>query len=111
MLGIRYSEQLLHSKDAFLKRVSTSNLYKKCAKEAALEVARNWNPGLTLSQQLDAVLKVADAVYNKSPTMNDSSIGSAIPGIITSNGKGELISLESSLRTIGYVERDKYTTK
>jgi hypothetical protein len=44
-------------------------------------VARNWNPGLSLDQQKDAVYKVADSVYNAAPCYNDSVIGRAIPGL------------------------------
>ena len=55
--------------------------HKHCAKEAALAVARNWNPGLTLEQQKAAVYKVADAVYSVSPFSNGSAIRRAIPGL------------------------------
>ena len=59
---------------------------KRCAKEAALAVAENWNPGLTLTQQKDAVMKVADAVYNASLVYNDSVLGRAIPGLDIKKG-------------------------
>ena len=52
--------------------------HKHCAKEAALAVARNWNPGLTLEQQKAAIYKVADAVYSASPFSNGSAIRRAI---------------------------------
>ena len=45
----------------------TVTYFKRCAKEAALAVAKNWNPGLTLAQQKEALQKVADAVYNDHP--------------------------------------------
>ncbi len=65
----------------------TVTYFKRCAKEAALAVAKNWNPGLNLSYQKNALMKVADAVYNDSPcyVMNNSGttgvIGTAIAGL------------------------------
>ena len=59
----------------------TETYHKRCAREAALAVAKNWNPGLTLGQQQAAVYKVADAVYNNSPCYNDSVVGGAIAGL------------------------------
>ena len=46
----------------------------------------NWNPGLSLTQQKNALIKIADAVYNDAPCymVNDSNtgiVGSAIPGL------------------------------
>ncbi len=39
-------------------------LYNQDGSKSALLVAQNWNPGLTLNQQKDAVYKIADAAYN-----------------------------------------------
>ena len=47
--------------------------YKKCAKECALEVAKHWNLGLSLKQQKEAMLKVADDVYNNASVFNTMS--------------------------------------
>ena len=52
--------------------------YKASAKEAALAVAENWNPGLTLNQQKDAAYKVADAVYNTAVGYNLSIVNQAV---------------------------------
>lgn len=85
LLGIKYSEKLFQSKDQELKKTSTAEttetLKKRRAREAALAVAQNWNPGLTLAQQQEAVYKIADAVYNASPVHQSSVIGQAIPGL------------------------------
>ena len=57
---------------------------KKCAAQAALAVAQNWNPGLPLSRQKNTALKIADAVYNDNTPVvtNDSNIlAKAIPGL------------------------------
>ncbi len=56
------------------KEESGGGWYKRCAKEAALAVAKNWNPGLSLYQQRDAMYKIADDVYNNSPLINDSVV-------------------------------------
>ena len=55
--------------------------YKASAKEAALAVAENWNPGLTLNQQKDAAYKVADAVYNTAVGYNLSIVNQAVQGL------------------------------
>lgn len=58
------------------------SIYKKCAREAALEVARKWNPALTYYQQRWALLKIADDIYNKSPSYSTAGIKyEAIPGL------------------------------
>jgi hypothetical protein len=57
-------------------------IHKKCAKDAAYEVAKVWNPGLTLNQQKESLLRVADTVYNKNPIYRkDSIVDNAIPGL------------------------------
>ncbi len=70
--------------------------YKRCAKEAALAVAKNWNPGLTLGQQQAAVYKVADAVYNDSPChiKGNTSIYNAVPGL-DMKGKPQVVKIGS----------------
>lgn len=103
---------------------STGKYYKRCATEAALAVAKNWNPGLTLSQQKDALLKIADAVYNANPCYNDSAIGSAIPGLTLKKNYtvtkpksifAPLIALPGSVlsvnKTIPYSDAKKYTNR
>lgn len=82
MLGIKYSEQLFKLKDAALSKINGDDVTKRCAREAALAIARNWNPGLTLGQQKDAVYKLADNVYNMFPVHNESLIGGTVPGAI-----------------------------
>ncbi len=79
-----------------LKDKSESNeheeeYYKKCAKNAALAVAKKWNPALNYKQQKESVLRVADEVYNKSPTSyDDRLISEAIPGFnIETKGKAD----------------------
>ncbi|MDR0677097.1 MAG: hypothetical protein LBF57_00220, partial [Holosporaceae bacterium] len=56
-------------------------IHKRCGKEAALEVARRWNPGLTFKQQKESILRVADDVYNRNPTYYNSVAHNAIPGL------------------------------
>ena len=80
LLGIKYSEKLIEEKEEQFKKVGEEVVTKRCAQEAALEVARNWNPGLTLSQQQEGVYKVADAVYNEHPCYRNSTLEQAIPG-------------------------------
>lgn len=80
LFGVKYTLDTITKSKIDIEK-GGSELYKKCAKEAALMVAKNWNPGLSLSQQKDAVLKVADAIYNINPCYNDSIIGDSIPGL------------------------------
>lgn len=79
-MGVKYVLDL-SKKNTLIMEKSSGKYYKKCAREAALAVAKNWNPGLTLSQQKDAVIKIADAVYNANPCFNDSIISNSIPGL------------------------------
>ena len=56
-------------------------LIKQCAQEAALSVAQKWNPALTYAQQREAMLRIADEVYNKAPTYVDSTVIRAVHGL------------------------------
>lgn len=57
------------------------NVEKHCAREVALAVAENINPGLTLTGQKETLLRVADEIYNKMPAYGDNNIPNAIPGL------------------------------
>ncbi|MBO7641716.1 MAG: hypothetical protein J6S86_00935 [Alphaproteobacteria bacterium] len=57
---------------------SGERLVKECAEKAALEVAKKWNPALTYAQQKTAMLRIADNIYNKSPTYVGTTIGQAV---------------------------------
>ncbi len=50
---------------------------ERLSKEVALTIAQNWNPGLTLGQQIDALYKVADGKYDKE--VNTDVLNQAIP--------------------------------
>lgn len=84
LAGIEYTQELFKRRYTVLieTTISTNNPEKRCAEEAALAVARNWNPGLSLVQQKEAVYKIADAVYNPSPVLTamGNPISLAIPG-------------------------------
>ena len=54
---------------------------KNCAKEAALKIARKWNPALTYKQQKESLLRIADGIYNGSPTYVETLLNRAIPKI------------------------------
>lgn len=84
LLGIQYSQKLFEYRDKQIRTVRIGDdEQKNCAPEAALAVAKNWNPGLTLGQQREGVYKVADAVYNINPTRASGLlIARAIPGIV-----------------------------
>ncbi len=56
-------------------------LVKFCAEEAAQAVAAKWNPALTYGQQREAMLRIADEIYNAAPTYEDSPITQALHGI------------------------------
>ncbi|MCR5225023.1 MAG: hypothetical protein K6C34_02975 [Alphaproteobacteria bacterium] len=79
MLGLRYflDTRTLKQTEVYKKGDNTV-LFKKCANEAALEVAKYWNPGLTLYQQRPSVLRKADKIYNESPTYHSGIMGEAI---------------------------------
>ena len=100
LLGIKYSEKLFTSKDAGIRQTSVN--HKKCAREVALAIARNWNPGLTLGQQRDAVFKIADAIYNAHPVYHGGTLGSAVPGIIAHDANGNLMDLSGSDKVVLY---------
>ncbi len=57
---------------------SGERLVKECAEKAALEVAKKWNPALTYAQQKTAMLRIADNIYNKSPTYVGTTISQAV---------------------------------
>jgi hypothetical protein len=97
---------------------------KRCAKKAALAVAKNWNPGLTLTQQKEAIYKVADAIYNDSPISNGSVTSRAIPGLdlkksqITRGGSqvdplrvSYNHDIEVPDKRITYIEKDQYKNR
>lgn len=70
----------LHESEINLHGAGT--IYRNCANEAALEVAKNWNPGIGLSYQKRALLKVADRVYNNTVGVdNSTTLSKAVPGI------------------------------
>ncbi len=54
---------------------------KQCAQEAALKVAEKWNPALTYKQQKESMLRIADGIYNGSPTYVETLLNKAIPQI------------------------------
>ncbi len=56
---------------------------KNWAKEAALKVAEKWNPALTYKQQKERLLRIADGIYNGSPTYVETRLNKAIPQIDT----------------------------
>ena len=112
----RWSAGIEHVKNA--TTATGKRLIKQCAHKAALEVARKWNPSLSLYEQRDAMYAVADEIYNESPTYVDSMLVRATRGIDvplekTSQGKTyEPIKitkmpdadLSPSLRTVEYKE-------
>ncbi|MBR1734462.1 MAG: hypothetical protein IJ730_03295, partial [Alphaproteobacteria bacterium] len=110
LAGITYSEKLIRSKDTSLKKTESKNeITKRCAREAALAVAKNWNPGLTLGQQLDGIYKVADAVYNAHPAFSKSTLSFTVPGISLTSDKGASIyANDAGAKQVEYVSSMKY---
>ena len=132
LLSIKYVMDKVTEDEVKIDQVKgTLTYYKKCAKEAALAVAKNWNPGLNLSYQKDALMKVADAVYNDSPcyiqgntNLYDAVLGLDIKSnsqLTRTNGKFEpikadytadqMITQESIMasKEIKYITKPKYT--
>ena len=56
-----------------------SDPFKKCAKEAALEVAKKWNPALSYNDQKASMLRIADEIYNASDVFMISTLVSGSP--------------------------------
>ena len=54
---------------------------KNCAKEIALKISEKWNPALTYKQQKQRLLRIADGIYNGSPTYVETLLNKAIPQI------------------------------
>jgi hypothetical protein len=81
LLGVKYCVDLIDYHQACLYGGGT-DLYKKCAREAVLAVAKKWNPGLTLKQQKESLLLIADDIYNKNPCYcGGGPAHRAIPGL------------------------------
>jgi hypothetical protein len=81
LLGTKYCVDLVSYHNALLYSGGGTDFYKKCAREAALAVAKHWNPGLTLKQQKETLLRIADDVYNKNPCYSTAPVHRAIPGL------------------------------
>ncbi|MDR2794580.1 MAG: hypothetical protein LBB12_02275, partial [Holosporaceae bacterium] len=86
LLGAKYVVDRGNHDMALLEKAQSASLSKKCAKEAALKVAKKWNPALTLADQKEALLRIADEVYNAAPIHDDSVLGRAIPGLDVTTG-------------------------
>ena len=98
--------------------MTLKSFYKRCGNAAALEVAKKWNPGLSLSYQKESMLRIADDVYNRSPAHNDGhAMWEAIPGLDMELPTGmrqrgiynpleptgtKIISMSPSVRTVPY---------
>ena len=61
--------------------LSSENLIKQCAQEIALAVAKKWNPALSYYEQRESLLRIADEIYNNSPTYVDTLLNKAISKI------------------------------
>ncbi len=122
LYGVKFMLDNMSAHRAMMEKTASEDVKKHCAKDAALQVARNWNPGLTLGQQKAAVLKVADAVYNASPCyFTNSVIGRAIYGLDVKKGHKatnrhpymptnvSFTRTKPTLKTIGYSDATKYT--
>ncbi|MDR2781538.1 MAG: hypothetical protein LBB21_03755 [Holosporaceae bacterium] len=88
LLAVRYCVDVVSDNHAKIYGGGTG-FYKKCAKDAALAVAKKWNPGLTLNQQKGSLLLIADDIYNRSPCYCNTNVHSAIPGLEVRNATGE----------------------
>ncbi|MDR2107180.1 MAG: glycoside hydrolase [Holosporaceae bacterium] len=126
LLGVKYVLDLNSQHRVQLYSSDGEGVHKRCAREAALKVARCWNPALTLTQQKESVLRVADDVYNNNPCHYEGApVHGAIPGLelkravvsggkeydplkVTLVGTGEIASndfdkdLSPSFRTVAY---------
>ena len=114
LMGVKFSQDQQKQREIELER-NNGKFYKKCAREAALAVAQNWNPGLTLSQQKDGIYKVADAVYNAHPVFHDSPVGDAIPGLDIKNNyqidkNSKLMEMNVSNKSESVTKIVRYTT-
>ncbi|MDR1375354.1 MAG: hypothetical protein LBJ45_00880, partial [Holosporaceae bacterium] len=111
LLGVKYAvERVRYNREALVQRKNgDKSVYKECAREAALAVAQNWNPGLSLDSQKDAALKVADAVYNAHPCYYNSPVGIAIPGLSSPDPNDSAADQHSpSMKIVEYIAKPKY---
>ncbi|MDR2645845.1 MAG: glycoside hydrolase [Holosporaceae bacterium] len=81
LLLFRYGIDLMNYYRAKIYGSGSVTLYKSRAHEAALAVAKKWNPGLTLNQQKISLLRIADDIYNTSTTNRIAPVHAAIPGL------------------------------
>ena len=107
LLGIKYAEKLFEVKDEAVRRPDNDVIIKRCSREAALSVARNCNPGLTLGQQREAVYKVADAVYNAYPCYFSSVLSRAVPGVVVHDTEGNAITMAAEAQKVEYDKSNK----
>ncbi|MBR2137620.1 MAG: hypothetical protein IJ852_06690, partial [Alphaproteobacteria bacterium] len=93
LLGVKYAEKLFDYKDMKLKEIDSEEQVEIVSglPEAALAVAQNWNPGLTLGQQREGVYKVADAICSSTSSVSNSILGRAIPGVVAHDKNGNKI--------------------
>ncbi|MDR2157748.1 MAG: hypothetical protein LBO02_00315, partial [Holosporaceae bacterium] len=80
LLGVKLSVDQTSLKQSQLYK-GAGQPSKYCAREAALAAAQKYNPGLTLKQQKEYLLTLADDVYNSYPVSYNSVIQRAIPGL------------------------------
>ena len=81
LLSTRYVIDSMTKQKADLT-VQPIKLAYRCAKQASLAVARNWNPAMCLKQQKQAVLKIADKVFEDYiPYDENVIITQAVPGV------------------------------
>ncbi|MDR2782147.1 MAG: hypothetical protein LBB21_06910 [Holosporaceae bacterium] len=82
LMAVKYCVDIVTYNHKQIYECEFTRIYKQCAREAALAVAKKWNPGLTLNQQKESLLYVADSVYGSSVSHNGSSPAHrAIPGL------------------------------
>ena len=76
LLGVKFCLDLINYHRTLLY-CSNKKSHDRIVEQAVLEVACHWNPGLSLSQQKESLLRIADYIYNESTAL----IHKAIPGL------------------------------
>ncbi|MDR1236406.1 MAG: hypothetical protein LBJ96_05370 [Holosporaceae bacterium] len=108
LLGVRYCVDLVSYHRALIYGGGSDPYKVSCAKEAALAVAKQWNPGLTFAKQKKSMLYIADSVYNNSPCYKKGSpVHQAIPGLEVKRTSATPGRIYDPLKVVWYTDQEK----
>lgn len=106
LLGIKYAMRMIDLNKVRVRQCNPANLYKRCAEPVALEVAKHWDPALSLNAQKSAALRVADKVYDTYPVYAEGAVNDVIYGLdvtkSSKNGTSTTTKMSAKAKKVGY---------